>query len=96
MRLELGCHPTSELHILNKSEPYQKVHVHNRTTTRKDYKTSLANQVANLPQPCCNMPQPPQGCMANMPRLRMLRQDINPEDEATVVSSAADVIILDG
>ena len=96
MRLGLGCHPTSELSMLNESESYQKDHVHNRTTTRKDYKTSYAKQVASLPQPCQNMPQPSQGCMMDMPRHRLLRRDINPEDEATIVSSADDIIILDG
>ena len=50
MRLELGCHPTSELSMLNKSESYQRF---------------------------------------------MFITDINPEDEATIVSSAADVFILD-
>ena len=73
-----------------------KDHVHNRTATRKNYKTSHAKQVANLPQSCQNMPQPSQGCMADTPRLKLLRQDMNPEDEATVVTSAADDIILDG
>ena len=73
-----------------------KDHVHNRTTTRKDYKSSHAKQVANLPQSCHNVPQPPQGCMVDILRLRLLRQDINPEDEATIVTSAANVIILDG
>ena len=73
-----------------------KDHVHNRTTARKDYKTPHTKQVANLPQSCHNMPQPPQGCMADMPRLRLFRWDINPQDEATIVTCAADVIILDG
>ena len=73
-----------------------KDHVRNRTTTRKDYKTSHSKQVATLPQSCHNVPQPPQGCMADMPTLRLLRRDINPEDEATIVTSAANVIILDG
>ena len=73
-----------------------KDHVHNRTTKRKDYKTSHAKQVATLHQSYHNMPQPPQGCMVDMPRLRLLRQDINPEDETTVVTSATDIIILDG
>ena len=50
MRLELGCHPTSELSMLNESESYQRF---------------------------------------------MFITDINPEYEAIIVSSAADVIILD-
>ena len=32
MRLALGCHPTSELSMLNESESYLKHHVHNKTS----------------------------------------------------------------
>ena len=36
----------------------------------------MPSNVVNLPQSCHNVPQPPQGCMADMPRLRLLGQGI--------------------
>ena len=65
--------------------------VGNGTATKKNYKTSHAKHVTNMPQTCHNMPQPPQGCMVDMPKLR----DINPEEEATIITSAEDVITPD-
>ena len=61
--------------------------VHNGTATKKNYKTSHAKHVTNMSQTCHNVSQAPQGCMVDMPKLR----DINPDDEATVVTSAEDV-----
>ena len=51
MRLELACHPTSVLSMLNKSESYQKDHVHNRTTTcGEELNTKMILVVKNLKQ----------------------------------------------
>ena len=36
----------------------------------------MPSNVVNLPQSCHNVPQPPQRCMADTPRLRLLGQDI--------------------
>ena len=41
-----------------------------------------------MPKTGQNVPQQPQGCISDTPKLR----DITPEDEATIVTSAADVI----
>ena len=70
-----------------------KDHVYNRTATRKNYKTSHAKYVANLPQTYHNHPTDVQLTSQDFD---YWDRDINPEDEATIVTSADNVITLDG
>ena len=84
----LRYHPTSVLPMLNELQSCQRFMFLTRTPERKDYKNSHTKHVANLPQTYHNMSQPPQGCMIDT--------SINPENEATIVPYAADIIILDG